>query len=203
MLWLGMATESCEGEPWMESQWLPVSLVVWITALAGTLDARQQARFVATLHRAALRPRPPHRRQLAARLRHGARLQTLLLPARQRGTQDPGDRQSLAPHPPQATPRRWCGYAVGLRHRRLPHQAVRAARRGRRQASQPHPRDRPGPRSSTATSGSVWPAWSDTPLWGAIALPILAHLYIRGQGCRLDGGLLRRSTRSWNWPPPR
>ena len=30
----------------MESQWLPVSLVVWITALAGTLDARQQARFV-------------------------------------------------------------------------------------------------------------------------------------------------------------
>src|SRR5437870_6315591 len=30
----------------METQWLPVSLVVWITALAGTLDARQQARFV-------------------------------------------------------------------------------------------------------------------------------------------------------------
>src|SRR5271169_3367203 len=30
----------------MESQWLPVSLVVWITTLAGTLDARQQARFV-------------------------------------------------------------------------------------------------------------------------------------------------------------
>ncbi|HMB05251.1 MAG TPA: hypothetical protein VKP69_16125, partial [Isosphaeraceae bacterium] len=30
----------------MESQWLPVSLVVGITALAGTLDARQQARFV-------------------------------------------------------------------------------------------------------------------------------------------------------------
>ena len=30
----------------METQWLPVSLVVWIAALAGTLDARQQARFV-------------------------------------------------------------------------------------------------------------------------------------------------------------
>ena len=30
----------------METQWLPVSLVVWITALAGTLDARQQVRFV-------------------------------------------------------------------------------------------------------------------------------------------------------------
>src|SRR5512143_872370 len=46
MLWLGMATGSGEGEPGMESQWLPVSLVVGITALAGTLDARQQARFV-------------------------------------------------------------------------------------------------------------------------------------------------------------
>jgi hypothetical protein len=30
----------------METQWLPVSLVVGITALAGTLDARQQARFI-------------------------------------------------------------------------------------------------------------------------------------------------------------
>src|SRR5437763_4980782 len=46
MLWLGMATGAYEGEPKMETQWLPVSLVVWITALAGTLDARQQARFV-------------------------------------------------------------------------------------------------------------------------------------------------------------
>src|SRR5215469_8685333 len=44
MLWLGTATGSCGGEPWMETRWLPVSLVVWITAL--TLDARQQARFV-------------------------------------------------------------------------------------------------------------------------------------------------------------
>src|SRR5580693_4352577 len=41
-----MATVSCEGEPWMQTQWLPVSLVVWITALAGVFDARQQARFV-------------------------------------------------------------------------------------------------------------------------------------------------------------
>ena len=31
----------------METQWLPVSLVVWITALAGTLDTHQQVRFVA------------------------------------------------------------------------------------------------------------------------------------------------------------
>jgi hypothetical protein len=30
----------------METPWLPVALVAWITALAATLDARQQARFV-------------------------------------------------------------------------------------------------------------------------------------------------------------
>ena len=30
----------------METQWLPVSLVVWVAALAATLDARQQARFI-------------------------------------------------------------------------------------------------------------------------------------------------------------
>ena len=29
----------------METQWLPVSLVVWMTALAGMLDARQRKRF--------------------------------------------------------------------------------------------------------------------------------------------------------------
>ena len=134
----------------------------------------------ATLHRAALRPRSPHRHQLAARLRHGARLQTLLLPARQRGTQDPSDRQSLAPHPPQATPRRWCGYAVGLRHRRLPHQAVRAARRGRWQASQPDPRAgrvQVPLRPRLGLSGPAGP----TSALGAIALPIVSHLYIRAK----------------------
>ena len=46
----------------------PVSLVVWITALAGTLDARQQVRFVALCTGRPLRPRPPHRRQLAVGL---------------------------------------------------------------------------------------------------------------------------------------
>ena len=84
----------------METQWLPVSLVVWITALAGTLDARQQVRFVALLHRAALCPRPPHRRQLAAAALRRRRDTALLLPARQRRTQGPGDRRGLAPHPP-------------------------------------------------------------------------------------------------------
>ena len=83
----------------METQWLPVSLVVWITALAGTLDARQQVRFVA-LCTGLLFARG--RRTVASwlRLSARARLQALLLPARQRRTQGPGDRRSVAPHPP-------------------------------------------------------------------------------------------------------
>ena len=83
----------------METQWLPVSLVVWITALAGTLDARQQVRFVA-LCTGLLFARG--RRTVASWLRAAARarLQARLLPARQRRTQGPGDRRGLAPHPP-------------------------------------------------------------------------------------------------------
>src|SRR4051812_12161470 len=46
MLVVVEATDAHEGEPCMETRWLPASLLVWITALAGTLDARQQARFV-------------------------------------------------------------------------------------------------------------------------------------------------------------
>jgi hypothetical protein len=30
----------------METRWLPASVLVWITALAGALGARQQARFL-------------------------------------------------------------------------------------------------------------------------------------------------------------
>src|SRR5881227_2555954 len=46
MLWLWIATGAYEGEPKMETPWLPALLVVWITTLAGMLDARQQVRFV-------------------------------------------------------------------------------------------------------------------------------------------------------------
>jgi hypothetical protein len=30
----------------MDTQWLPTSLAVWITTLAGALDARQRVRFI-------------------------------------------------------------------------------------------------------------------------------------------------------------
>ena len=84
----------------------------------------------------ALRPRPPHRHQLAPRLRRRAGLQTLLLPPRQRRTQDHGDRRRIAPDPSEPAPRPVRRRASGLRPRRLPHQAVRAAHRGGGQAPQ-------------------------------------------------------------------
>ena len=43
------------------------------------------------------------------------------------------------------------------------------------------PQGRPGPSSSTATSGSVLARLVRHPLWGAIALPIVSHLYIRAK----------------------
>ena len=123
----------------METQWLPASVLVWITTLAAPLDARQQVRFVKLCGWLALRPRPPHRHQLAPRLRRRAGLQALLLPPGQRRTQDHGDRRRLAPHPPEPAPRPVRRHAPGLRPRRHPHQAVRAARPGGRQAPQPDP----------------------------------------------------------------
>ena len=57
-----------------------------------------------------------------------------------------------------------------------------------RQASQPTPGPAGSP-FSTATSGSVWPAWS-TPALGSDRLPICALVH-PGQGYRLDGGVLR------------
>ena len=58
-----------------------------------------------------------------------ARLQALLLPARQRRTQGPGDRRVCSASSLSGS-RRWAGHAAGLRHRRLAHQAVRAALEG-------------------------------------------------------------------------
>ena len=52
----------------METQWLPVSLVVWITALAGVLDAPSK-RGSSNSAPGCIRARPTHCHQLAAQLR--------------------------------------------------------------------------------------------------------------------------------------
>ena len=65
-------------------------------------------------------------------------------------------------------------------------------------------RDRPGPRSSTATSGSVWPAWSDTR--SGERSPCRSSRTCTSEP-KMSAGwrptTAGSSTPSWSWPPPR
>ena len=146
----------------METQWLPVSLVVWITALAGTLDARQQARFV-RLCTGLLFARG--RRTVTSWLRGCAagrdykRYYYLLGSV---GRKTPAIAAALLRILPQAAPgrcgraRRWSSPSTTR-----PPSGTGPTSRAPASITTP-PRGRPGPSSSTATSGSVWPGWSDT-----------------------------------------
>ena len=65
----------------------------------------------------------------------------------------------------------------------------------------------PGPAGSPFLYGHVWVCLARLvrhSLWGAIALPILSHLYIRA---KMSAGwrptTAGSSTPSWSWPPPR
>ena len=118
-------------------------------------------------------------------------LQALLLPARQRRTQGPGDRRGVAPHPPAAglagdgpgTPLVF-GIDDSPTKRYGPH--VKGAGK--------HHNPTPGPAGSPFLYGHVWVCLDSLvrhPLWGAIALPILSHLYIRAKDIGCDGGVLR------------
>ena len=238
----------------METQWLPVSLVVWITALAGTLDARRQVRFVA-LRTGLLFARG--RRTVASGLRlwrgadykrddyllgsvgrkalaiAGALLRILLkeragnnflIQVGGCGSPDPAVCWTVGLPPglgletfgrpggkvrrpchnlvliartpgsySRPVPKRLAGDgpgAVGLRHRRLAHPAVRAPRRGRRQASQPHSGTGRVPvplRPRLGLSGPPGP----TPALGSDRPADPRALGHPGQGYRLDGGVLR------------
>ena len=146
----------------METQWLPVSLVVWITALAGTLYARQQVRFVA-LCTGLLFARG--RRTVASWLARGGagrdykRYYYLLGSVGRKAWRSPGycSASSLSGSRAMGRARRWSSPSTT----RPPSGTGRASRAITASITTPL-RDRPGPRSSTATSGSVWPAWSDT-----------------------------------------
>ena len=134
----------------------------------------------ATLHRAALRPRSPHRHQLAARLRHRARLQTLLLPARQRGTQDPAIARALLRILLKRLPGDGAGTPLVFAIDDSPTKRYgpRVVGRGK------HHNATPGPAGSKFLYGHVWVCLARLvrhPLWGAIALPIVSHLYIRAK----------------------
>ena len=173
----------------METQWLPVSFVVWITALAGMLDARQQTRFV-QLCTGLLLPAADTPSPVGCAAAPRAATTSVITTCSAASVARPQPSPGPCSAPPEAAPGRWAGHTAGLRHRRLAHQAVRAPRRGRWQASQPHSGTgrvpvplRPrlglsGPPGPTLALGSDCPADS------------LALVH-PSQGCRLDGGLLR------------
>ena len=180
MLWLDMATESCEGESWMESQWLPVSLVVWITALAGTLDARQQARFV-QLCTGLLFARG--RRTVTSWLRGcgtGRDYKRYYYLLGSVGRKTPAIARALLRILLKRLPGDGAGtplvFAIddSPTKRYGPH--VEGAGK--------HHNPTPGPAGSKFLYGHVWVCLARLvrhPLWGAIALPIVAHLYIRAK----------------------
>jgi hypothetical protein len=162
----------------METQWLPVSLVVWITALALTLDARQQERFV--------------------------RLCTGLLFARGRRTVTSwlrgcaaGDDFKRYYYLLGSVGRKTSALAGALLRillKRLPGDAPGAPlvfaiddsptkRYGPHiEGAGKHHNPTPGPAGSKFLYGHVWVCLARLvrhPTWGAIGLPILSHLYIR------------------------
>jgi hypothetical protein len=164
----------------METQWLPVSLFVWISALAGTLDARQQARFV-QLCGGLLFARG--RRTVASWLRAGAagrdykRYYYLLGSVGRKATALAGEvlqiLQNRLPPERHAAP---LIFALDDSPTKRYGSHVEGAGK--------HHNPTPGPAGSKFLYGHVWVCLARLvrhPRWGAIALPILSHLYIRAK----------------------
>jgi len=164
----------------METRWLPVPLVVWITSLALTLDARQQARFV--------------------------RLCTGLLFARGRRTVTSWLRACAAGRDFKryyyllgSVGRKAPALAAALLRiltKRLPGEGPGAPlvfaiddsptkRYGPHvEGAGQHHNPTPGPAGSQFLDGHVWVTLARLvrhPRWGAIGLPILSHRYIRAK----------------------
>ena len=156
-----------------------------------------------TLHRAALCPRPPHRRQLAGAVARGATtsaITTCSAASDARPWRSPGScsASSLSGSRAMGRARRWSSPSTT----RPPSGTGRTSRA---LASITTPlRDRPGPRSSTATSGSVWPAWSDTR--SGERSPCRSSRTCTSEP-KMSAGwrptTAGSSTPSWSWPPPR
>ena len=133
-----------------------------------------------TLHRAALCPRPPHRRQLAARLRRGRdykRYYYLLGSVGRKALAIAGVLlRILLKRLPGDGPGTPLVFAIddSPTKRYGPH--VEGAGK--------HHNPTPGPAGSPFLYGHVWVCLARLvrhSLWGAIALPILSHLYIRAK----------------------
>jgi DDE superfamily endonuclease len=164
----------------METQWLPVALLVWITALAATLDARQQARFV-RLCTGLLLARG--RRTVTSWLRGcgvGRDYRRYYYLLGSVGRKTPVIARAL----------------FGIAMKRLPAQGQDTPlvfaiddsptkRYGPQiEGAGKHHNPTPGPAGSKFLYGHVWVCLARLvrhPLWGTIALPIVSHLYIRAK----------------------
>jgi DDE superfamily endonuclease len=174
----------------MDTQWLPASLFVWITVLAGALDARQQARFV-TLCTGLLFARG--RRTVTSWLRACAvgrdykRYYYLLGSVGRKTTAIAGRMlrilQDRLPPDRQGTP---LVFAIDDSPTKRFGPQVEGAGR--------HHNPTPGPAGSKFLYGHVWVCLARLvrhPRWGTIALPILSLLYIRAKDLGWIGAYYR------------
>ena len=163
----------------METRWLPALVVVGITVWPGRSMSASGA-VHPPLRRVALRSRPPHRRQLATGLRRGARdyrrPDYLLDSVGRKATAVAGQLLRILQDrlPPDRD-----GASLILALDDSPTKRSGSHVEGRANITT-RPRGRPGRSSTTATSGSVSPG-GPAPAVGDVALPILAHLYIRAK----------------------
>jgi hypothetical protein len=164
----------------METQWLPVALVVWITTLAATLDARQQARFV-RLGTGLLFARG--RRTVTSWLRGcgvGRDYQRYYYLLGSVGRKTPDIARALfrilMKRLPAEGPDTPLVFAMDDSPTKRYGPKVEGAGK--------HHNPTPGPAGSKFLYGHVWVCLARLVrhrLWGTIALPILSHLYIRAK----------------------
>ena len=164
----------------METRWLPVPLVVWITTLALTLDARQQARFV-RLCTGLLFARG--RRTVTSWLRgcgagHDFKRSYYLLGSVGRKTPALAAAllRILRKRLPVEGPDTPLVFAIDDSPTKRYGPEVEGAGK--------HHNPTPGPAGSQFLYGHVWVCLARLvrhPTWGTIGLPILAHLYIRAK----------------------
>ena len=189
----------------METQWLPVSLVCLDHRLGRDARRPPAGAVRRTLHRAALCPRPPHRRQLGLAPVARGRLQARSRPSGAsdaRPWRSPGScsASSLSGSRAMGRARRWSSPSTTR-----PPSGTGPACSGRGK----HPHPTPGPAGSPfVLDGHVWVCLArlvrDSP-WGAIALPILSGICTSEP--KMSAGwrptTAGSSTPSWSWPPPR
>jgi len=164
----------------MEAQWLPVALVVWITTLALTLDARQQARFV-RLCTGLLFARG--RRTVTSWLRGcgaGRDFKRYYYLLGSVGRKAPALAAALLrilqKRLPVEGPDTPLVFAIDDSPTKRYGPQVEGAGK--------HHNPTPGPAGSQFLYGHVWVGLARLvrhPTWGTIGLPILSHLYIRAK----------------------